>query len=265
MERVKLEAEIRSEIGKEAVKRLRQQGFIPAVVYKAGDAATNLKVSQQSLFKVLHTEAGENVVVDLKISGDTDSAGQSALRVRSAYPKGHRYPIGHRPQVKKSTRSSKASAAEKAKTVIIKEIQYHPVRNNVLHIDFNQISLTEKLTVDVPVETKGESQGAKEGGVLEHILWELKVECLPTKIPEKIEVDVNDLNIGDVIYVKDLNVPEDIEVLSNAEAVVVSVKPPTVEKVEEEVVVEEITEPEVITEKKEEVEEKPEAPEEKKQ
>lgn len=242
MERVKLEAEVRSEVGKEAVKKLRQKGFIPAVVYRAGDAATNLKVSQQSLFEVLHTEAGENVVLDLKISGDADSA------------------------EKKSTRGAKA-AAGKAKTVIIKEIQYHPIRNNILHIDFNQISLTEKLTVGVPVETKGDSQGVKEGGVLEHILWELKVECLPTKIPEKLEVNVNDLKIGDVIYVKDLKVPEDVDVLSDPEAIVVSVKPPTVEKVEEEVAAEgeELTEPEVITEKKEEAEEEAEAAEKKKQ
>ena len=119
----------------------------------------------------------------------------------------------------------------------------------------------------MPIETKGDSQGVKEGGVLEHILRELKVECLPTKIPEKIEVDVKDLNIGDVIYVKDLKVPEDADVLSDPEAIVVSVKPPTVEKVEEEVAAEgeEITEPEVITEKKEEAEEGPEAPKEKKQ
>jgi large subunit ribosomal protein L25 len=228
MERVSLEAETRSEVGKVAVKKLRERGFIPGVVYKAKEGTTNLKVAKSALLKVLHTEAGENVIINLKLSPDADSL------------------------TKKSSRSPKSSAGKGTKTVIIKEIQYHPVKGDILHIDFNQISLTEKLTIDVPLETKGESEGVKEGGILEHILWELKVECLPTKIPEKIEVDVSDLKIGDFVYVKDLKVPQDIKILTEPEAIVVSVKPPTVEKVEEEKVEEEITEPEVITEKKEE-------------
>ncbi len=240
MEKVSLEAEVREKTGKEAVKKLRECGLIPAVVYKAGEKTVNLKVSHQALLKALHTEAGENAIINLKLSDDKKSP------------------------AKKSSSTHKSSTDKKTKTVIIKEIQYHPVKGNILHIDFNQISLTEKLTVDVPVEVKGESQGVKEGGVLEHILWELKVECLPTKIPERIETDVTDLKIGDSIYVKDLKVPEDIKILADPEAIVISVKPPTVEKVEEEVVEEEITEPEVITEKKKEEEPEEEAVEEKK-
>lgn len=233
MEKINLKAEIRSEIGKELVKKLRKCGFIPAVVYKAGEAAKNLKVSSRALFGALHTEAGENVIINLSLSDSTDSKGE------------------------KSARTRKDSSSSGVKTVVVKEIQYHPVTGNILHVDFNQISLTEKLIVDVPVAIKGESQGVKEGGVLEHILWEVKVECLPTKIPEKIEADISDLKIGDFIYVKDLVVLEDVSILSEPDAIVVSVKPPIVEKVEEEVE-EETTEPEVITEKK--IEEEPEAP-----
>lgn len=238
MEKVILKAEIRTEVGKEALKKLRRQDLVPAVIYKAKGKATNLKLVKRDLFKALHTEAGENVIINLKLSGEADSP-------------------------KKKTASTSKSAAEKSpsKTVIVKEIQYHPIKGNVLHIDFSQISLTEKLTVDVPVETKGESLGVKEGGVLEHILWELKVECLPTNIPEKIEVNVTDLKIGDTIHVKALSIPAEVKVLSDPEAIVVSVKPPTVEKVEEEVIEEEPTEPEVITERKEkEPEEAEEAP-----
>lgn len=243
MEKINLKAEIRSEIGKELVKKIRNCGFVPAVVYKAGEAAKNLKVSSRALFGVLHTEAGENVIINLSLSDSKESKGE------------------------KNVRTPKKSSSGDIKTVVIKEIQYHPVTGNILHIDFNQILLTEKLTVDVPVGIKGESQGVKEGGVLEHILWEVKVECLPTKIPEKIEVDISDLKIGDFIHVKDLSVPEDVSILSEPDAIVVSVKPPTVEKVEEEVEGE-VTEPEVITEKKKEGEpeepgkpEKPEKPE----
>lgn len=246
MEKVSLEAEVRKRVGKEAVKKLRECGLIPAVVYKAGEKTMNLKVSHQALLKALHTEAGENVIINLRLSDSKESPAKKSSSTHKSSP--DFYPLGYK----------------KTKTVIIKEIQYHPVKGNILHIDFNQISLTEKLTVDIPVEVKGESQGVKEGGVLEHILWQLKVECLPTKIPKRIETDVTDLKIGDSIYVKDLEVPEDIKILADPEAIVVSVKPPTVEKVEEEVVEEEITEPEVITEKKREEELEEEAVEEKK-
>lgn len=233
MEKINLEVEIRSEIGKELVKKIRKCGFVPAVVYKAGEVTKSIKVSSRALLGVLHTEAGENVVINLIFSDSKESKNEKPARTR------------------------KGSSSSNAKTVVIKEIQYHPITDNILHIDFNQISLTEKLTVDVPVGIKGESQGVKAGGVLEHILWELKVECLPTKIPEKIEVDVSDLKIGDFIHVKDLSVPEDVEILSEPDAIVVSVKPPLVEKEEEEAE-EGTTEPEVITEKKK--EEEPEEP-----
>ncbi len=233
MEKVSLQAEIRTELGKEAVRKLRREDFIPAVVYKAGEKTISLKVSRPALFKTLHTEAGENVIINLKLSDSKELPDKKSDSPES--------------------KTAQDSWGEKAKTVVIKEIQYHPIKGNVLHIDFNQISLKEKLTVDVHLETMGESQGVKEGGVLEHIIWELKVECLPAKIPEKIEIDVSNLKIGDSIYVKDLKVPEDVGILADPEAVVLSVKPPTVEKVEEEAVEgEELTEPEVITEKKEE-------------
>jgi large subunit ribosomal protein L25 len=140
--------------------------------------------------------------------------------------------------------------------VIIKEIQHHPIRDQILHVDFQEISLTEKLTVEVPIATKGEAEGVvKEEGVLEHVLWEVKVECLPTDIPEKIELEVTNMKIGDSVLVKDLQVPPGVKILDDAEQTVISVTPPYVEKPAEEVAAEEITEPELIREKKEKEEE----------
>ncbi len=147
---------------------------------------------------------------------------------------------------------------------LIKDVQHHPVTERVLHIDFCRISLKEKLTVPVPIAVVGESAGVKEGGILEHLLWEVDVECLPTQMPEKIEIDITHLNIGDTIHVRDLEEKEGIKFLTDGEKTILSVGPPRV--VEKEVVEEEVAEPEVISEEKKPEEKKPEEekPEEKK-
>ena len=138
---------------------------------------------------------------------------------------------------------------------LIKQIQYHPVREDIIHVDFNEISLTEEIKVNVPVAAKGEPIGVKqEGGSLEHILWEIEVECLPMNIPQEIEVEVSKLNMNDSIHVKDIKFPAGVKVLTDPEAVVLSVVAPI--KEEEIAPVEgaegeELQEPEVIKEKKE--------------
>jgi len=213
MEKINLKAKLREELGKEAVKKLRAQGLIPAVVYK-GKNSLNIKVPSKDFLEVIHTKAGENVVVNLQIESKKPS-----------------------------------------RTAIIKETQYHPVRGDILHVDFNEISLTEVLTVKVPIAVKGEAEGIKEGGVLEHALWEIEVECLPTQIPENIPVDVSPLKIGDSILVKDLHLPGGVKVLSDPETTVVSLAVPRVEEEEVAKPEEEAVEPEVIMEKKPEEEE----------
>lgn len=215
MEKISLTAKIREELGKEAVKKLRHQGLIPAVVYK-GKNSLNIKVSSKDLWKILHTKAGENVIVDLTVEG----------------------------------------AAKKAsRTTVLKEIQYHPIKEDILHVDFNEISLTEVLTVKVSVAVKGEPEGIKEGGVLEHVLWEIEIECLPAQIPENIPVDVSGLKIGDAILVKDLQIPSEIKVISDPETTVITLAVPHVEEPEEGAAEGEMVEPEVIMEKKTEEEE----------
>lgn len=214
MEQVKVEAKKRSGTGKKVAKDLRKGKEIPAVVYGAGEESCPVSVSEEALFKALHTSAGENVIINLQVS-DADNK-------------------------------------NKNKTVIVKEIQYHPVNGNVLHVDFNIISLTETIQVSVPIETKGEASGVKrEGGILQHLLWELEIECLPTKIPEKIEVNVEKLEVGNVLHVQDIIIPEGIKVLNDPQAIVVSVEHPKAEEVKEPVVEEEAAEPELIRKKKE--------------
>ncbi len=223
MEKVHLDCLLREEIGRSKINVLRRNGFVPAIVYGQGDSPLPVKLSRSQLIKFMHAHhGGENMVITLVISGD-----------------------------------EKKKSAKQEKSVLIKDIQYEPVKDYILHIDFNQISLTKAIEVKIPIEAKGESQGVKqEGGVLNHILWELEVECLPTMIPEKIEVDVTNMIIGDDIHVKDLVVPEGVKVLSDAESMVFTLTPPKKEEIVEEVPEgEAATEPEVIKKEKAEGEE----------
>ena len=132
---------------------------------------------------------------------------------------------------------------------LVKEIQTNPVRNQVLHVDFYMIHAGEKLNVQIPIRLTGAAPGVKAGGILQHALDELEVRCLPDAIPERIEVDISSLEIGDSIHVSDLTVPEGVEVEVDADRTVCSVVPPTVtaeEGEEEEEAEEETAEPEVI-------------------
>lgn len=214
MDFVDLHADLREEKGKELIKKLRAHGLVPAVVYKKGQRTTSVKIDRKDLAKALHTEAGENVIVKLHVG---------------------------------------ESKKKKERTVIIKDIQKDAVKDYLLHVDFQEISLTEKLKVKIPIAAKGEAVGVKdEDGVLQHVLWEVEVECLPTNIPEKIEIDISALKIGDAIHVKDIHAGEGVTILDDPEGVVFSVE--HAKEVEEAVAPPaegEMEEPEVIKEKKE--------------
>ena len=116
-----------------------------------------------------------------------------------------------------------------------REIQTDHIRGRFLHVDFLVVRRDEKITVDVPVHLVGESHGVKEGGVVEHHLWDLKVECLPTDVPQSIEADITRLGIGDSLSVKDIRIPGNATVLTPLEETIVSVVPPPILKIEEEV------------------------------
>ena len=217
-EQITLEAFVRTGFGKQHNRRLRREEFIPAVVYRRGKETVNLKVARKELTRVLKTGRGGNVLIALT--------------------------------VKEEAKAEKESPKERM--VLVKELQHDPIRGDVLHVDFHEISLTEKLKVNVPVKTKGEAIGVKQdGGILEHALWEVEAECLPTEIPDQIEVDVSALKIGDAVHIKDLLVPKGVQILQDPDLTVFVVKPPAVEAAPAEAVAgEEVAEPEVITERK---------------
>ena len=224
MQKIQLQVNVRKEISKGATKALRKQECIPAVLYGHGIKTLNLAVEQKKFEQVVKKMHGENILISLSI----DDNGSS-----------------------------------KQETVMVRDVQYHPASDGLLHIDFYKILLHEKITTRINITLTGEAPGVKEGGVLDHSVRDMEIRCLPDKIPGHLEADVAQLEIGSSIHVRDLKIPEDVEVLADPDQAVVSVVPPTIIK-EEEVSVEE--EPEVIEEGKEEVEaEAPEGEQEKKE
>jgi len=222
MDELLLEAQLREEIGKNRSKALRHAGVIPAVVYSEGKKAMSIKVSRSVLLKLIHQHQIENAIITLQVKDDK----------------------------------------KKSRPCMIKEMQHDPVKGDILHIDLYEISLTKALKVNVPVTTKGEAVGVKsDGGSLEHIMWEIEIECLPTDIPKNFEVDISALKIGDVIHVKDIKFPEKVKVLAEPDSIVLHIAAP----MKEEVVAVEgeaaAAEPEALKEKKEEPAEGGKAPE----
>ena len=135
--------------------------------------------------------------------------------------------------------------------MIIKEVQQDPVKRHILHVDFNEISLTENIIVEVEVLGQGEPIGVKqEGGVLDHPLRVVKVQCLPTDIPKHIDVDISGLKLGSSIHVKDLVVSDKIKILTDPDLLLFQVKLHAEEKVEDPLAAPQ--EVEVMREKKEE-------------
>ena len=209
---VKLKAEPRSEIGRSAARRLKARGIVPAVVYGGKEKSQPLQVSARDINAMLSHASGENILVELEIAGS------------------------------KGTR-----------TALLQEVQHSPVGGDILHVDFHAISMDEKITADVPLEPLGLATGVKNfGGLLEQNLRALAIECLPADLPDRITVDVSQLNIGDSIHVRDIQLPSGVTAKVQPDLTAFSVVAPVVE--EEPVVAEAeaAAGPEVITEKKEE-------------
>jgi large subunit ribosomal protein L25 len=219
-QKLQLKAKTRTETGKGAAKRLRGQGVVPAVIYGAHTKPINVAVAVKDLETVLHRATSENVLVDLQVDEDGKTKNRLAL---------------------------------------IQEVQHHPFEDTILHIDFHEVRATEKLRTNVPVRPIGEPAGVKTGGgVLEYVMRELRVECLPKDLPELIEVNVEKLEIGQSIHVGEIAVPPGVALLDDkGQTVFLVVAPITEEELAAmtEAAAAPSAEPEVITAKEEEGEE----------
>lgn len=192
----------RNTFGKSPARALRRKGLIPGVLYGPKRDSVPLTISPLDLDKIYKDSGTERVVLNLKI----DNGGTQDV------------------------------------TVVVKEMQVVPVTGQYLHIDFYEISLDEEIVVNVPVEVTGRSKGVERGGFLQVVRHQLEISCVPTDMPDKIEVDVTNLDIGDSIHIGDLDLGDKVKVLADTVLTVVTVVPPTVE--EEEVPEEELEEAE---------------------
>ncbi|MFQ5532273.1 MAG: 50S ribosomal protein L25, partial [Candidatus Methylomirabilales bacterium] len=191
MEFVDFKVQRRADTGKGAARQLRRGGQLPAILYGEGDPIA-LTVDRRGLLRVMGTEAGENVILNLTI----------------------------------------VNGKELTRKAMVKEMQVDPVTGTLLHADFLSISMERAIEVEVPVEVVGVAIGVKEkGGTLTQILRELSVRCLPAAIPDRITIDVSHLDVGDGLHVKDVSIPADVELLTDTEQVVATVTAPVVEEV----------------------------------
>jgi len=122
---------------------------------------------------------------------------------------------------------------DKDQFVLVKEIQYHPVTDEIIHIDFQKVKEDEKISLEVAVRSSGEAQGVKLGGLLVQMLNSVTIKCKPAEIPEFLEIDVTDMEMNTNLFVKDITLPTDVEMLTPEDIAVVSVQEPKEEKEEE--------------------------------
>lgn len=173
------------------MKQLRASGRVPATIYGRETKPQNLEVNSREFADLLHHSASENVLVDLAVEQD----------------------------------------AKAKRLALVQEVQHHPISGKIVHVDFHEVSENEKVTVQVPLETSGEAAGVKSGGgVLEHILFKLKVRCLPKDLPEQIVVDVSALEIGKSIHLGEIKAPEGVEILGDKHISVIAVAAPRAEE-----------------------------------
>jgi large subunit ribosomal protein L25 len=210
---VKLKAEPRADMGRSAVRKLRARGLIPAVIYGGNDKAQPLQVAARDINSMMSQASGENVLVELEIGRD----GQT-------------------------------------RTALVQEVQHSPVGGDIRHVDFQAISMDQMIEAEVPLEPVGTAVGVKTfGGLLEQSLRALAIECLPGDLPDRITVDVSQLNIGDAIHVRDIQLPPGVTPKVQLDLTAFSVLAPVVEEERAPAEAEAVAAgPEVITEKKEE-------------
>ncbi len=190
MKSVPLQAYQRSQVRRGEVKKLRAAGRVPATIYGRLAQPQNLELNTKEISNLINHSASENLLVDLSVEND----------------------------------------ARAKRLALVQEIQHHPLDGHVVHVDFHEVAENEKVTIQVPVETKGEPAGVKNnGGVLEHVLFKLKVRSLPKDLPEVITIDVSALEVGKSIHLGDVQAGEGVEILGDKHLTVVAVAQPRTE------------------------------------
>jgi len=192
---IEIKTKIRTKTGNGPARRLRMSGQIPAVLYGPKTETVLLSVNKSDLELLFKKGGIGQVILNLVIQKNGETTTRPAM---------------------------------------IKELQTHPLSRNFIHIDFYEIKMDQKITAKIPVVTTGMAKGVELGGILQIIRRELEVECLPLAVPESIEIDISDLDIGDSIHVGQIRVEGEIEFLEDDNYTVVTVLTPKLEEEEPE-------------------------------
>ena len=201
--------------GKQAAKRLRREGRVPAVLY-GGAAPQSISIDPKAVLKMIHGHEGSTQLLNLTFEGNGGGT----------------------------------------RMAIIRDLQFDPVSEELLHVDLQEVSADRPINVHIAVHPVGEAIGVKDTkGILNLVLHELEISCLPTNIPERIDVDVSALAIGDVLTVGDVRPPEGVRILNAKGQAIATVSPPMAEETAAPAAVPGATptataEPEVLTERK---------------
>ncbi|OQY00729.1 MAG: 50S ribosomal protein L25/general stress protein Ctc [Desulfobacteraceae bacterium 4572_130] len=193
MELVDLKVEIRQKKGKNNARDLRRKNIVPGILYGPNTEPVMLSISNYDIDKIIRENGSTGVFLNLIDKDDT----------------------------------------RESRTVMLKELQMDTFNLNYLHIDFQEIDIEEKVTIRVPVQTTGESKGIKEGGVVSIIRRELNVICTPQNLPDTITIDITNLDIGDSVHVKEIDLGENVEIPHDVNFTVLTVLAPTIEKEKE--------------------------------
>ena len=201
-----IEAEPREDFGKNASRRLRHEGRIPAIVYGGGGQAIPVAVDPRKVEQILYSESGHNTLFTVEIRGRAPAR------------------------------------------VMLRDWQVEPVRGGLLHVDMVRVAVDTRLKLRIPIHLSGEAEGVKtQGGILDFVLREVEVECLPDDIPEHITVDVSGLTLGRNLRAGDLPLGDRVKLITDPTRVIAHVIAPKAEEEKAaEVVTAEVAEPEVI-------------------
>ncbi len=189
MQRVTLEVEVRRQTGKGAARKLRQAGRVPGVLYGRGIEPVPVAVDARALEGVLQAAAGANILLEVVLRDDGQVRNELAM---------------------------------------LQDLQRDVLSRRVIHVDLHRVSLTERVHARVPVVLRGEAPGVREGGILEVLRHEVEVSGLPTDLPEHLELDVSNLGLGHSLHVRDLRIPEGVNLLTPADETLVTVLAPAV-------------------------------------
>lgn len=211
-----LNAELRTEKGKNSNRKLRDKGFIPAVIYSHGEAES-LKISEKDFTNLFKGHISESIIFNLNITNKKEDSELMAF---------------------------------------VKNYQLNAITDKVIHLDLFKVTKGEKIHTVVPLEIIGSAAGVRVGGILEISEREVEVECLPKDLPEKLVVDVSELEIGQYIHAKDIDHEDSVKLLSNPDSVIAAVHTPkAIEEEEAEELIEEEGEAEEKADSDEEAEE----------